>query len=127
MDESLQYTPLDEGIASDLDKVTNLDELILLPLGVGMNHPDWKYSQDLCLKLTDHSDWRVRANAFRGLEYTAMTKGKLEKHLVKPILLKALRSDDYERLDIIHITERINNLLNWKIGTNRIEYLKGNT
>ena len=122
----LTYKALEILSDIDIDSILNsnkIDELIRLPLSVGMNHPDWKFAQDLCVKLYSHDDWRVKANALSGLELIAMSKGKLEKHIIKPILMNALKSKDFENLDIIHITNRINGRMNWKIGVKAIERL----
>lgn len=78
----------------------------------------------MCLTLLNHEDWRVQANALRGLEYVARSKGKLEKHLVKPVLLKYLKSEACEQLDVVHVTQTINNLLGWRIGNKEIERQK---
>lgn len=87
------YKPLpilsNEEIAKIFQSGT-LEELIILPLSVGEYHPNWKYAQDICVSLANHSNENIRANAALGLAYTARTKGKLEKHIVKPILLKLL-------------------------------------
>ncbi len=127
MKEELKYQSLevrsDEVITSILEG-DDINKLILLPLEAGMNHPDWKFAQDLCLQLVNHEDWRVQANALKGLEYIARTRGKLEKHLVKPVLLKYLKSEVCEQLDVAHITRRINNLLGWRIGRKEIERQK---
>ncbi|MEY2831720.1 MAG: hypothetical protein RLZZ574_978, partial [Cyanobacteriota bacterium] len=66
----------------------SIEELLILPLAVGENFPDWKYAQDICLYLAEHSSDKVRANACLGLAYVARTKQRLEKYLVKPILLR---------------------------------------
>lgn len=49
-------------------------EIIILPLSVGQNHPKWKFAQDLCVKLSEYPDVRVRVNVVRGLAYLARTK-----------------------------------------------------
>lgn len=119
MTDKLKYRPLDDLSDESIKSILagdNLDELIRLPLNVGMNHPNWKYAQDICIRLTQSKDIRVRANAFRGLEYVAMTKGKLEKHLVKPLLIEALRSGYREELDILSVIRRINLCLDWNIA-----------
>ena len=66
----------------------NIDELMILPLSVGEYHEDWKTAQNVCVELSNRSDERVRANSALGFTYIARTKGKLEKHIVKPILLE---------------------------------------
>jgi hypothetical protein len=89
------YQPL--PILSGKDEIEKLlscgtmEELLILSLVVGENFPDWKYAQDVCLRLANHSSDKVRANACLGLAYVARTKQRLEKHLVKPILFRELR------------------------------------
>lgn len=121
---TLTYKPLDKLTDEEIQAVLNSDDiakLIRLPLSVGMNHHDWKFAQDLCIKLSTHSDLRVRANALTGLEYIARTKGKLEKHLVKPILLNALRDEKWEQLGISSVIKKINFFLNWKVGIKAVD------
>lgn len=128
--KTLKYKALDNFSDEEINTILNSDnllEIIRLPISVGMNHHNWKFAQDLCIKLSTHSDWRVRANCLTGLQYIAQTKGKLEKHLVKPILLNALKSDEWDQLDAINVTKRINSLLNWKIGLKTIEILSEKT
>lgn len=73
-------------------KSESIEELLILSLAVGENFPDWKYAQDTGLLLAEHKNENVRANACLGLAHIARIKGRLEKHLVKPILLRELRS-----------------------------------
>jgi hypothetical protein len=63
-----------------------------LPLGLGDSWPDWTYAQDICLRLAEHADAAVRANACLGLAYVARTQRRLEEHLVRPgALARAIR------------------------------------
>lgn len=80
----------DEEIKRVLQTGT-LEEMIMLPISVGAYHKNWKVAQDICVELSDHIDERVRTNAALGFAYIARTKGKLEKHIVKPVLFKLLR------------------------------------
>lgn len=69
------------------------DELLLLPLSVGEYGENWKDSQEICLKLMEHNNAAVRANAALGLAYIAGNHRMLDKRLVKPFLLKELREN----------------------------------
>ncbi|MEK5439308.1 MULTISPECIES: hypothetical protein [Paenibacillus] len=68
-----------------------LEELIYLPISVGLYHHSWKFAQDICIKLAQHEDARVRANSIFGLAHIARTKGRLDKRLVKPIIFKRIK------------------------------------
>jgi hypothetical protein len=93
-----------------------MEELLILPLAVGENLPDWKYAQDICLHLAEHSNDGVRANACLGLAYVARTKQLLEKHLVKPILLRELRCQTEFRWRIEDAIKDINYYLKWRLA-----------
>lgn len=116
----MKYSPLPEF--SDRQQIENLlkseviEELMILSLAVGENFSDWKYAQDTCLLLAEYSNEKVRANACLGLAYIARTKGKLEKHLVKPILLRELRSQVEFRWRIEDAITDINYYLKWHLA-----------
>ena len=77
--------------------------------------PDWKFAQDLCIKLAANEDAAVRANAVLGLAYIARTKGILEKHLVKPVILKELRENIEYKWRIEDSISDINVFLKWNL------------
>ncbi len=60
----------------------SMEDFLILSLTLGEHFPDWKYAQDVCLRLAEHPSDKVRANACLGLAYIARTKQRLEKHLV---------------------------------------------
>lgn len=93
-----------------------IDELILLPLSVGMYHHNWRIAQNLCLELAQHEIAHVRANAVFGLAHIARTKGDFEKRVVKPIVLKELRHNEEYRGTIIDAISDINLFWNWKLA-----------
>ncbi len=74
-------------------KEDDLEALKLIPIKLGFNHDNWRFVQDVSIKLSEHPDENVRGNSFRGLAYTAMTHKKLEKNIVKPILLRGIKDD----------------------------------
>jgi len=117
---SLTYCPLpiyrDRVQIEALLSCGSIDDLMILPLAVGEDFPDWKYAQDLCLRLAEHPDHRVRANACLGLAYVARTQGRLEKHLVKPVLLRELRNSFDTKGRIQDAIGDINNYLQWDLA-----------
>ena len=121
------YKPLEclsDNEINNVLKKGDLNELLLLPLSVGEYHHNWKYAQDLCVKLSNHENAIVRANAVLGLAYIARTKGSLEKHIIKPILLKELRENEEYKWRIVDAIEDINLFMKWNIGQNALN--KGN-
>ena len=119
MNEKRIYKPLDDVSTEEAIERLNrnqLDELLYLPLSVGENHPDWKFAQDICVQLSSHESPAVRANTVLGFAYIARTKGQLEKHIVKPIVLRELRENHEHNWRILDSIDDINLFMKWKIG-----------
>lgn len=120
MTEELVYKSLPGFQAKDdvIQVLKNGDhnELVLLPLRVGESFPDWKFAQDICLQLTESGDEKISANSCLGLAYIARTKGKLEKHLVKPVLMRELRRHQEYRWRILDAIEDINEYMCWNLA-----------
>lgn len=93
-----------------------IEELILLPLSVGLYHHNWRTAQKVCLELGRHENAHVRANAVLGLAHTARTKGALDKRLVKPMVLRELRDNTRYRGTITDAISDMNLFLNWNLA-----------
>ncbi|MDQ0361013.1 hypothetical protein [Breznakia pachnodae] len=121
------YKPLSEKTREEVKEIlesNDMDALITLPLSLGEYEPDWKFAQDTCMKLAQHEDERVRANAALGLAYVARTKGKLEKNLVKPVLLQLLNNCEEYQWRVIDAINDINLYMNWRIGKKAIKRIE---
>ena len=92
------------------------DDLMRLPLSLGEHFADWKFAQDLCIEITKNKEAAIRANAVLGLAYIARTKGMLEKHIVKPVLLKELRENLDYKWRIENSVQDINFFMKWNIA-----------
>ena len=117
------YRPLPEFDEKEIKRILqfgSIEELTILPLSVGEYHANWKTAQNICVELSNHSDEQVRANSALGLAYIARTKGKLEKHIVKPILLEILRNCSEHRDRVIDSIQDINIFMEWSIGEKAI-------
>ena len=113
------YQPLAEITYQEaLAQLENGDEetLLLLPLRAGEYIEQWREAQDICLRLADHPSAAIRANAILGLAYTARTKGMLDKRIVKPYILRELRTNEEYRWRIEEAIEDINIFLKWNIS-----------
>ncbi|MGG5370333.1 hypothetical protein [Enterococcus sp. AZ196] len=121
------YQPLpvvDDKEIKRILQLGSIEELMILPFSVGEYHADWKTAQNICVELSNLSDERVRANSALGFAYTARTKGKLEKHIVKPILLGLLENCSEHRGRVIDSIQDINSYMNWHLGEKAIERLE---
>jgi hypothetical protein len=123
LDEKRIYKPLEEFSNDQIRDIINrnvIDELITLPLSFGEYYINWKYAQDICARLSEHENPLIRAYAVLGFAYIVRTKGMLEKHIVKPIVLKELRENQKFNWRIIDAINDINLFMNWKIGAKSI-------
>ena len=93
------------------------EELLLLPLSVGMYGKNWKESQDICLKLMEHNNSAIRANAVLGLSYIARNCKMLDKRIVKPYLLKELRENKEFESKIKDAISDINMFMGWNLAS----------
>jgi hypothetical protein len=76
----------------------NPDALLMAVIAVSMNESDWKYAQDLCVKLASHPHFNVRGNAVLGFGHIARIHGKLDRPIVQPLIVAALQDEsDYVR------------------------------
>lgn len=92
------------------------EELRFLGIAVGLNYSDWKFAQDICLRLADNDDALVRANAIFGLAHIARTKQKLDKRVVKPIVLRELRYNYVNQSTILDAIDDINLFRGWSLA-----------
>ncbi|MBM5598270.1 hypothetical protein D8Y16_14210 [Listeria seeligeri] len=91
------------------------EEIMILPLSLGEFFPDWKFAQNTCLKLAEHEDPAIRANAILGIAYIARNKRILEKKLVKPVILRELKENTDYQWRIQDAIDDIAIFLKWKI------------
>ena len=123
MEKVYRSLPLITNKAQALEVLNNgsYKDLMLLPLSLGESFPDWKFAQDLCIRLTQSEDAALRANAVLGLAYIARNKGMLEKHLVKPVILRELRENIENRWRIEDAIDDINIFLKWNLKYTLLE------
>ena len=115
-----KYKPLpiisEKAQVLDILENGNYEDLMLLPLSLGEYFPDWKFAQDICIKLAINENAAIRANAVLGLAYIARTQGKLEKHLVKPLILKELNENHEFKYRIEDAIDDINHFMKWSLN-----------
>lgn len=84
---------------------------------LGFNHENWRFIQEVCVRLSEHRDPWVRSNSLLGLSYAARFRGKVEKNIVKPVLLRALEDCDERVAGVAQdAIDDINRLMRWRIG-----------
>lgn len=78
----------------------NPDELLRVPIVVGMNAPDCdrEWAEHICITLASHPNFNVRGNAILGFGHIARTCRALTTEQIIPLISRALTDpDDYVR------------------------------
>jgi hypothetical protein len=89
--------------------------LIRAVIAVSMNEADWRYAQDLCVKLSSHPHFNVRGNAVLGFGHIARVHRQLDRDVVQPIIEAGLRDgDDYVRGQSLCAADDTAFFLGWK-------------
>jgi hypothetical protein len=110
-------TPIGDREAMDAITRDDVEHLRTLPIDLGFNHENWRFIQDICVRLSEHRDSWVRSNSLLGLSYAARFRGKVEKNVVKPVLLRALMDRDLRVAAVAQdAIDDINHLMKWRIG-----------
>jgi hypothetical protein len=107
---------IDEAFVED-----DRDVLLFAGISCATHDADWKYTQDLCIRLYEHPNKTIRGNAVLGLATVALYRGTLDRETVEPVLLRALRDAEMEvRLRAEDAIREINTTLNWTIARDRL-------
>ena len=83
---------------ADIERALREDDpevLLRAVIGVSMHDADWHYAQHLCIRLSAHPHYNVRANAVLGFGHIARVHGRLDQAVVQPIIAAALRDEDH--------------------------------
>jgi hypothetical protein len=92
-------------------------ELQFVSITLALTFSDSAFVQEVCIRLSAHSDRKVRGNAVTSLGYLARRFRKLDKHLVKPVIESALLdSDDTVRELAKSAADEIHQFLHWDIA-----------
>ena len=119
MPERVYREPVAVADREAMDAISrdDVERLRTLPIDLGFNHESWRFIQDVCVRLSEHRDPWVRSNSLLGLSYAARFRGKVEKNIVKPVLLRALKDADPRVAAVAQdAIEDINTLMSWRIG-----------
>jgi hypothetical protein len=99
----------------DLIEKNDISQLKHVPFSVGLNEPDFDFAFDTLMKLQNHIDLDVKANAVLGFGYLAMRFKKLPPE-VKSIVESALKhEDEFVRGQAISAADDISHFLGWKL------------
>ena len=98
---------LEEGVS---------DKLLFVPITISLNTPDWKWSEEVCIRLSSHENEYVRGNSILGFGYLAMRRCELNRETVQPIIEAGLKdSSEHVRNHSEDATIEVNDHLSWNI------------
>jgi hypothetical protein len=119
--ESIEYyLPSDKEIWQAI-KSNNLEVLRELCIPLGKVHANWKFAQDVCVELSGHEDEGIRGSALMGLSMVTMCHQKIEKNIVKPVLLRGLKDEsEFVRHAANTAVQDINSWMKWRIGQAKV-------
>jgi len=76
---------------------------------------DWRYAQDLCIRLSSHPHFNMRGNAVLGFGHIARVHQQLDQVVVQPIIEAALRdANDYIRGHGVDAADDTAHFLGWQ-------------
>jgi hypothetical protein len=91
------------------------DALLRAVVAVAMHDADWRYAQDLCIRLSSHPHFNVRGNAVLGFGHIARAHRQLDRVVVQPIIEAALRdANDYVRGHGVDAADDTAHFLGWQ-------------
>ena len=113
----MKYNPLKKfsniEIQDILESSSNIQDARVLPLSVGEYCDNWETAQDICIRLINHIDDEVRANAILGLSYIARRYHILDRNIIEPLLKKELKRNINCRDRVLYAIEDIYLFLKW--------------
>jgi hypothetical protein len=95
--------------------IDDTEALLRAVIAVSMHEEDQKYAEELCVRLSRHPYFNVRGNAVLGFGHIARVHGKLEKKVVQPIIVAALKDqDEYVRGQAEFAKDDTSHFLKWR-------------
>ena len=105
-----------QGILEALERDDPL-ELQRLIVAISMDHPEVDFAVEMCLRLVNHRDEQVRANAILGFGHLSRRFGELPQDTIKPLIEDGLRDDsDVVRGQAWAAARDVMQFLGWKIA-----------
>jgi hypothetical protein len=91
------------------------EALLHAVIAIALRDADWRYAQDLCVRLCDHADARVRGNAIVGFGHVARVHRRLDRDVVQPIVQAALSdASEYVRGQAVAAADDTAQFLGWQ-------------
>lgn len=86
----VEVEPIDRDEAEKLIASGDSECINFTLVRLAYHEPDWRWVEGLCLKLSTHEDWRVRAICATCFGHLARIHGELDTMQVMPVLRRLL-------------------------------------
>lgn len=107
----------DDWTEADIEAaIERAEDLHAIPIVVSLHPLDCKWSERICLRLANHSDSQVRANAILGFGHLARVSGELTEATVKPVIEAGLREEQPVRGQAWAAADDVTHFLGWQIS-----------
>lgn len=89
-------------------------ELMDVICDVALEAEEWDFAQACCVQLSRHRNAMVRGNAVQGFGHLARRFGRLDPHLVKRLVDRALHDrNEYVREQALSAAEDLETFMSW--------------
>lgn len=114
----MKYEPIPHFTKSEMEQAIaddDFEKLIFVPLFASLYYEDRDFAEEICIKLSSHSHFNIRAMAIEGFEHIARIDGKLNEEIIKPIIEQALKDEnDFVRGKADEAKDGTKHFLKWK-------------
>ena len=118
MNSEFVYEPIREFSRTEVKKAirrNDPEELLIAALSAAL-YLDPVFSESICLQRAEHPHFNVRGNAILGFSHIARLHGRLNKRLVRSVIVRALMDDhEYVRDQAEAVKDDLEHFLRWKL------------
>lgn len=116
----MKYEPVKRRSHEEVEEAILRDdpeELLEAVLSAALHSDEPHWSENICLRLSNHKHFNVRGNAILGFAQIARIHGRLNENKVKPVIEAALNDEsDYVRGQAIAAADDVEFFLKWEVA-----------
>lgn len=93
----MEYISIPKFTKAEMEKAVSEDDiekLVFVPLFASLYYEDREFAEKICIELSNHSNYTVRAMAIEGFEHIARIDSELDEEIIKPIIKQALEDEN---------------------------------
>jgi hypothetical protein len=118
--ERAKYEPVEFISEADVEAAIardDPDELLYVPIALGLHAEDLEWAQAVCIRLAAHAHFNVRGNAVLAFGHLARRFRRLDRTAVEPLVRQALTdADEYVRGQAMDAAGDLAHFLGWSLA-----------